>query len=69
MNDRDKFGTFVKDFDSDLWMDAENDISEGGLVHVMDVIWSQKGQAKVASVLEELLRSSEHDQPPKPPPS
>jgi Cdc25 family phosphatase len=69
VNDRDKFGTFVKDFDSDLWMDAENDLSEGGLVHVMDVIWSKKGQAIVASVLEKLLRKSELDQPPNPPPS
>ena len=57
---RSNYEHYIDEFDQELWMDAAPyDVSEGGLVHCMDMIWSQKGQAKLASTLEELLSNNE----------
>jgi hypothetical protein len=58
VHDRD---TYVRSFDPEFWMAAPANISEGGLVHVMDVIWSSKGHLQLVNALKELAVETEQD--------
>merc|ERR1711981_191898 len=56
-----RFTELVRNFDQELWMvsDDQSCVAESGLVHVMDMIWSEKGQDKLMGRLNELLASNE----------
>jgi hypothetical protein len=59
------FKDYVKDFDEELWMPATNTVSECGLVHVLDVVWSSKGQQKLESALATLVGNHEVELEPE----
>ena len=53
------FAEYVHAYDPDLWMDAPSRVSEGGVVHVMDVIWTRKGHIQLVNALTELASREE----------